>query len=272
MEYTGNIQKMRTELHDPVSYHLPVGEDRVDMNALLGKSLEIHYHGVINCIACGRKTKKSFNQGYCYPCMRSLAECDMCIMRPEQCHFSAGTCRDAEWAMQHCMQDHFVYVANSSGLKVGITRHSQVPTRWMDQGASQAMPIFKVKNRFISGLVEVALKKHMSDRTDWRRMLKGEAEPLMLPDLAEQAIDAAKKDIAKVQKEHGQDCVQRVIEDMLDIRYPVLHYPSKVSSFNLDKQAEIKGVLQGIKGQYLIFDSGVINMRKYAGYELTVRY
>lgn len=272
MEYSGNIRKMRTVLHDPVAYQLPVGEHLLDVNACLGRAMEIHHAGKIHCIACGRQTKKSFNQGYCYPCMQSLAECDMCIVRPELCHFAAGTCRDAPWALQHCMQDHVVYVANSSGLKVGITRHSQLPTRWMDQGATQALPIFQVNNRHLSGLVEMALKKYMSDRTDWRAMLKGESAPLALAELAKLAIQAAATDIEKIRAQYGEDSVKPVAADMLSIHYPVMQYPTKVTSFNLDKLPEIQGRLLGIKGQYLIFDTGVINMRKYAGYQLTLRF
>ncbi|MGD8525181.1 MAG: DUF2797 domain-containing protein, partial [Thioalkalispiraceae bacterium] len=160
MKYTGNINKMLTSLESPVEYQLPIGEQRVSMNKLLGSSISLRYEGEINCIACGRKTSKSFNQGYCYPCFKSLARCDTCIIKPELCHYFKGTCREPEWGEQHCMQDHFVYLANSSGIKVGITRGSQVPTRWMDQGASQALPIFRVKNRLISGQLEVILKNH----------------------------------------------------------------------------------------------------------------
>ena len=169
MKYSGNIQKMHTQLNDVVDYQLSVGDALVNMNSLIGHNINMQFDGLINCIACGRKTSKSFNQGYCYPCMRSLAQCDSCIVKPELCHFAAGTCREPEWGLQHCMRDHYVYLANSSGLKVGITRGTQIPTRWMDQGASQALPIFRVKDRLTSGLVEVILKAHVADKTSWQR-------------------------------------------------------------------------------------------------------
>ena len=177
MKYTGNIQKMQTQLNDTVQYHLPIGEQRVDMNALIGKQIQLQHSTEINCVACGRSIKKSFNQGFCYPCFQSLAQCDSCIIKPEKCHYHEGTCREPEWGEQHCLKDHYVYLANSSGLKVGITRGTQIPTRWMDQGATQALPIFKVQNRLTSGQVEVIFKNHVADKTSWQKMLKGVAEP-----------------------------------------------------------------------------------------------
>jgi len=271
MKLSGNIQKMQSQMGETVQYHLPVGEDLMDMNALLGKTVSIQHGGKIHCIHCGRETKKSFNQGYCYPCMISLAECDSCIVRPELCHLAAGTCRDAEWAAAHCLQDHFVYLANSSGVKVGITRHSQVPTRWIDQGAVEALPIFRVKDRYTSGLVEVALKRHVADKTDWRRMLKGDPEPRDLQQVAAELIKDNEKELAQIAKKQGKKSITPLSDSASTvINFPVLEYPKKVTSLNLDKLGEVSGTLQGIKGQYLIFDVGVINMRKYAGYLLSV--
>ena len=272
MQLSGDIQKMRSQLKKKsVQYHLPIGDQQLDMNAQLGKSITLSHSGKIHCIHCGRDTKKSFNQGYCYPCFISLAECDSCIVRPEQCHLAAGTCRDAEWAGAHCLQDHIVYLANSSGLKVGITRHSQVPTRWIDQGAAQALPIYRVKDRLTSGLVEVALKRHVADKTDWRRMLKGEPDAVDLRASAAELIKTNAKELKDIAKKQGKQSVVEIKDgDLVNIVYPVQQYPDKVTSLNLDKLGEVSGELRGIKGQYLILDIGVINMRKYAGYELTV--
>ena len=124
---TGDLRNLSVKLASPVEYALPVGEQLLPLNSSIGKTIKLEYNGAIHCIACGRKTSKSFNQGYCYPCMQSLPECDICIIKPEKCHYAEGTCRDNEWADDHCMQDHYVYLANSSGLKVGITRGSQIP-------------------------------------------------------------------------------------------------------------------------------------------------
>ena len=267
----GNIRKMKVQLADPVEYQLPVDDTLIDLNPHIGEKIRLDYQGEINCIACGRKTSKSYAQGYCYPCFISLAECDMCIVKPETCHFDAGTCRDAEWAQQHCMQPHFVYLANSSGIKVGITRGSQIPTRWIDQGAGQALPIFRVGTRYQSGLLEVAIKQHVSDRTDWRKMLKGDAESCDLAATRDELVQACSTRVEELQEQFGAANIEFLdSEPMVSIQYPVESYPEKVKSLNLDKTPLVEGVLRGIKGQYLILDTGVINIRKYSGYKLDV--
>ena len=269
MAKAGDLRKMQTELADQVLYFLPVGDESIPMNQFIGKSVSLNYVGEIHCIACGRKTNKSFNQGYCFPCMRSLAECDSCIVKPELCHFHKGTCRDEQWAQSHCMQDHVVYLANSSGVKVGITRHSQIPTRWMDQGATQALPIYRAKNRYMSGLLEVVLKNHVADKTDWRKMLKGEADGVDLEMRRDELLTACTDEIQAILAEYGGDALVPIIDTTVTrIEYPVLEYPAKVTSLSFDKTPNVGGRLQGIKGQYLIFDSGVINIRKFAGYSV----
>ncbi len=267
---SGQVRKMKVELGPPASYQLPLGDTLVEMNPLIGKEIKLTYSGEIHCINCDRKTNKSFSQGYCYPCFKSLAECDMCIMRPETCHYSEGTCRDEKWADGHCMQDHYVYIANSSGLKVGITRGDQLPTRWIDQGANQAVPMFRVKNRFHSGLLETTIKQYVSDRTDWRKMLKGGAESVDLKARANDIVNQAKSDLAELSIRQPDLEWQALDEPVVEIDYPVEQYPTKVSSFNFDKTPEVNGVLRGIKGQYLILDGGVINMRKFTGYTVAL--
>ena len=169
------------------------------------------------------------------------------------------------------MQPHYVYLANSSGIKVGITRGSQIPTRWIDQGASQALAIFKVANRYQSGLLEVAIKQHVSDRTDWRKMLKGNAEQRDLASMRDELAEVCGAQISELQARFGSENIEFLPDEaMVGIEYPVEHYPEKVKSLNLDKTPLVEGVLMGIKGQYLILDSGVINIRKYSGYKLDV--
>jgi len=263
---------MKTALADPVDYTMLLGDKKIPLNRYLGRELELEYSGVINCIHCGRKTAKSFNQGYCYPCFKRLAQCDSCIVSPEKCHYAAGTCREPEWGEQHCMIDHIVYLANTSGLKVGITRHSQVPTRWMDQGATQALPIFRVDTRLHSGLVEILFKNHIADKTNWQAMLKGDADDCDLELARVRLMAECAAGIEDLQGQFGLQAIS-VLEgqEQTVIRYPVLEYPARVKSLNLDKTPVIGGTLLGIKGQYLIFDSGVINMRKYGGYQLTAK-
>lgn len=249
---------MRTAPESPVRYELPVGDGRVALNELLGKPVRFRHTGRIFCVNCGALTRTSFSQGYCFKCMQTLAQCDMCIVKPELCHFHLGTCREPEWGEKHCMIEHTVYLANSSGLKVGITRSHQMRTRWMDQGAVQALPIARVKNRFDSGKVEIALSRHVADKTNWRAMLQGKGERIDLK---------AERD--KLFASWGADLPgERLQEEEFAFTYPVLAYPAKLTALNLDKQPEVAGELQGIKGQYLILNAGVINMRKYGGYEL----
>jgi hypothetical protein len=271
IQITGTLAKMRASLLDgAVQYRLPVGEEEVELNALIGKTLTLTHTGNIFCCSCGKKTKKSYSQGHCFVCMKKLASCDMCIMKPETCHFAEGTCREPQWGEDNCFVDHYVYLSNTSSIKVGITRHTQIPTRWIDQGATQGLPIAKVKNRLISGLVEIELAKLIADKTNWRTLLKGNNEPLALKEAALELLPQIEETIAKIQAEHGEDSVELLDENILDITFPVNEFPTKIVSHNFDKNPEVTGVLNGIKGQYLLFDTGVINIRKFGSYEVTV--
>ena len=269
---TGVIRKMVVEATEPVSYWLPMGEERLEVQPLLGSQISLEFTGQIYCIECGRKTNKSFNQGYCFPCLRSLAACDMCIVKPELCHYDQGTCREPAWGESHCMRPHVVYLANSSGLKVGITRASQVPTRWIDQGAVQALPLYEVDSRLQSGWLEVALKRYISDRTDWRAMLKGDPSQLDLLVKRDRLLGEASADLAQCQLKIGSASM-RLVEGAQEARfkYPVLVYPEKIKAHNFDKKARVEGCLQGVKGQYMILDTGVLNIRKFAGYEVDLQ-
>ena len=265
----GRIQKLQARLDSPVRYHLPIGEQRIGLNDFLEKKVRLEYSGQINCIHCGRSTSKSFNQGYCYPCFQSLAQCDSCIISPEKCHFSAGSCREPVWGEEFCMRDHIVYLANSSGIKVGITRASQIPTRWIDQGAVQALPILRVRSRQQSGFAEVMLKRHIGDRTNWRAMLKGDTEEIDLGLERDRLLEECREEIRDLQDQFGLHAISIINGvDEVRINYPVVNHPQAVASFNLDKNPLVEGTLLGIKGQYLILDTGVINIRKYTGYDI----
>ncbi len=268
----GSLSKMAVSLQAPVvqdSFRLD--DTQVPVNPLIGQRLRLEYLGAIHCSHCGKRTKTSFSQGYCYPCMTKLAQCDVCIMAPEKCHYDAGTCREPSWGEQFCMTDHVVYLANSSGIKVGITRATQLPTRWLDQGASQALPIVRVATRQQSGLVEDLLRSQVPDRTNWRALLKGDAEELDLVAIREQVFDACADGLRELQGRFGLQAVQPLADaEVVQMKYPVEAYPSKIVSFNLDKDPVVEGTLLGIKGQYLIFDTGVINIRKYTAYQLAV--
>lgn len=269
----GSLKKMHTRLNQdrskPVLYELPLGDQLIALNPLLGKSIKLVYSGKILCLHCNRPIKKSFNQGYCYPCFTTLAQCDMCIMKPETCHYEAGTCREPEWGKEFCFQPHVVYLANSSSIKVGITRQTQIPTRWIDQGAVQALPIFKVQSRYISGLIEIAIAKHVSDKTSWQQMLKSKAEPIDLIAKRDELIAVCEPELTEITQRFEQQAIEILADEpIVDIHFPVDNYPVKIKSFNLDKNPEVSGVLHGIKGQYLLLDTGVINIRKFTGYEV----
>jgi hypothetical protein len=260
---------MQVELNQQVQYFLPIDGHREPLNALLGKQISLEYLGDIHCINCGRRSKKSFSQGYCYPCFTKLPQCDTCIMSPEKCHYEQGTCRDPSWGEEFCFTDHYVYLANSSGVKVGITRGSQIPTRWIDQGATQAMPIFRVKSRYQAGLIEDCLREHVADRTHWQKMLKGNSDAVDLEEIRDSIIAQSEKGISAIEQKFGLLAIQRLYHQrIVDINFPVLEFPEKVKSLNFDKQPTVEGVLQGIKGQYLILDTGVINIRKFTAYNV----
>jgi len=277
----GAVEKLTAQLdsNNLVQYQLPlaaIGEggkqQSIDLNSLIGQKLTLNFHNKIACKKCGKTTKKSYSQGFCYPCMAKLAQCDMCIMKPETCHHHLGTCREPQWGEQHCMVNHFVYLSNTSALKVGITRHTQIPTRWIDQGATQALPIFKVSTRLQSGLVETALAEFIGDKTNWRAMLKGSNEAIDLKAQAKILVPQIEQRLDEISLKFGCGAVQLLDENVVEINYPVSQYLTKISSFNFDKTPIVSGILLGIKGQYLIFEQGVINMRKFSSYQINVEY
>ena len=263
MQYEGNILKMKTELANPVQYSLPVGENLINMNELIGREIKMTFSGQINCISCGKKTKTSFNQGFCYNCLQTAPEASESIIRPELSKAHFGIARDIEWAEKHDLIDHFVYLAVSSEVKVGVTRNHQIPTRWIDQGASYAIKLASTPNRHIAGVIEVFLKKHYTDKTNWRAMLKNEI--IQNIDLIQE-----KQNITNLLPDELKKYVEPENE-ITSIEYPVEQFPTKIKSVGFDKLPEIKGILSGIKGQYLIFnDNRVLNIRKHNGYFLQV--
>lgn len=278
---SGLLDKMSTQLIDgKVEYSFTVfeplpekvpgtfSERHFKLNDVIGKPIKLSFLDSIECAQCFKKTKKSYGGGYCYPCSMKLAACDMCILKPETCHFAKGTCREPEWGEKNCNVDHIVYLANSSGLKVGITRASQVPTRFMDQGAIQALPIFRVQTRFHSGLVETLLSEELNDKTDWRKMLKGERVDIDLEEKRDEVFEMFADDLDQLEEKIGGHFEFLENEEVIDIEYPVLQYPEKVTSLSFEKTPVIEGILKGIKGQYLILDIGVINLRNHTSYRV----
>lgn len=255
---SGNLSKMNVALNETIQYSLNLS-DNVDMNALVGQEVSLKWNGIINCVACKKVTKKSFGQGFCYTCFVNSPMASPCILRPELCRAHLGEGRDIEWEEKHHNQPHVVYLAKSSAVKVGITRADQIPTRWIDQGASAAIRLAETPNRFEAGRVEVALKEFFTDKTNWRKMLQNEID---------EEIDLEEEKWA-LEEHLPSDILDLFSEndEIVELNYPVIEYPTKVKSRSFDKTQEVTGLLKGIKGQYLIFDNGeVLNIRKHTGY------
>lgn len=261
MECEGNVLKMRSELADPVRYTLPLGENEIQMNGLLGKQVRFGFTGQINCISCGKQTRTSFGLGFCYNCMQTAPEASESVLRPELSKAHLGIARDMAWAEKHDLISHFVYLALSSELKVGVTRHHQIPTRWIDQGASAAIIVAETPNRHIAGIIEVWLKNFYTDKTNWRAMLQDKiADNISLKEEKLKVKSLLPSELKKYFLESGEET---------SINYPVIRYPEKIKSLSFDNQPEISGILTGIKGQYLIFENNsVLNIRKHNGYYL----
>ncbi len=262
MTYEGVLTKMQTESSNPIQYYLVFEKSFLSLNQLLGKSMEINFMGY-QCLNCGKK-KKIFRQGFCYDCFMSAASAGDWIMKPElsTAHLDIED-RNLEYEKKVQLQPHIVYLALSSEVKVGVTRGTQVPTRWIDQGAVQAIPIVEVPNRYLAGITEVALKNHYSDKTNWQKMLKND---LPIVDLLKE-----KASLKYLIPKEVQEYFHIEKEDLYELHYPVLSYPTKVNSLNLDKSPNFTGKLMGIKGQYLIFEDGtVFNVRTFEGYVVKI--
>lgn len=272
---SGQLEKMRVTvsgvIENPVQYFFRTQQGEFPLNDLLGRRIRLEYNGEIRCLHCQRLTRKSFNQGYCYPCFQSLARCDRCIVSPELCHFAQGTCREPAWGEQHCMTPHVVYLANSSGLKVGITRGTQIPTRWIDQGAIQALPILQTGSRYLAGLVEVLFKSAVADKTNWRAMLKHEVPLLDLHAERDELLQRFASGLDQLRAEHPDTALSVLTDaDVMTFDYPGLSWPTKVNSYNLDATPVIEDELLALKGQYLIMKSGCLNLRKYSAYDVSL--
>ncbi len=268
---SGNIKKMRVENDAPAQYSFRASDKETPLNALIGEKLAIRFDGVINCTNCGRETKKSYSQGHCFPCSQRLASCDLCVLQPVRCHFHKGTCREPQWGEENCMQPHRVYFSVTSGVKVGITRVGQIPTRWLDQGATQAIEVACANTRRAAGLLEARMSKEFADRTDWRAMLRGDAEPVDLVALRQRVHEECEELRVDASDQHEADRLDWVTDtDPQTLSFPVTQYPKKIKSINLMKIPEYEDVLMGIKGQYLIFENAVMNVRSHTGFHVTL--
>lgn len=258
--HTGVLSKLVSVKGRTVSYSLQLGE-QLALNEVLGRNLSINWTGRIYCRSCGKVTKKSIGEGFCYPCFSVVPEASECILRPELCRAHLGEGRNFEWERSHHNVPHIVYLAASDTVKVGVTRSSQVPTRWIDQGASSAIILAETPNRFEAGVLEVALKSFYTDKTNWQRMLKNEVDSTI--DLVEEKWGLFDQLPMDLRQYFSED------DEVTALVYPVLNYPDRVASVNFEKEAALSGILHGIRGQYLIFGGGkVFNVRRHTGYEV----
>ncbi|MGE5673220.1 MAG: DUF2797 domain-containing protein [Mycobacterium leprae] len=256
--YTGILRSHSSHPgEDVVQYHLQLDDEQIALNPFIGGYLRVAFEGEKRCIYCGRKSNKLFNGGYCYPCFQTLARNDICMVKPNLCHYE--TCREPEWGDQHCMIPTYVYLAKSSDIKVGITRN--LPGRWLNQGAVEAIPIAVLPTRKMAGELELFLMQHLPDKTNWRKMLKGEVVDASLLEVRERVLGL----IPDEYRSHilTEEVVRR-------FHYPVSAVPDKIASHDLDK-GPAEGTLLGLKGNYLIFDSGVLNLPKFTGYRISLQ-
>ena len=262
MQYEGVLTKMQTELGSPIQYYLVFENSFLNMNQLLGKDLEINFMGFC-CLNCGKK-KKIYRMGFCYDCFYSSPSAGDWIMRPELSTAHLGIAdRDLAFEQKVQLQPHIVYLAASSDMKVGVTRKTQVPTRWIDQGASFAMPLVEVPNRYLAGITEVALKNHFSDKINWKKML--------VNDIATIDLTERRNETKSLLPDEVMPYFETTPEKLYTLEYPVLEYPKKISSLNLSTTPTYSGKLKGIKGQYLIFQDGtVFNVRSYEGFVVQI--
>lgn len=254
--YQGVLTKMETEFANPIQYYLVFESDFINLNQLLDRSLTIEFIKY-QCLNCGRD-RPIYRQGYCQSCFFEIPQAADWVIRPElsKAHLDEED-RDLEFEKRVQLKPHVVYLANSSSIKVGVTRKTQIPTRWIDQGAHEAIEIVEVPNRYLAGITEVALKDHLSDKTNWRSMLKN--------DIKDEDLVEWRNNLKQYIPEEALDYYIENNKET-NIEFPVTAYPKNPKSLNIIKQFKYTGVLKGIKGQYLMFeDNAVFNIRSNEG-------
>lgn len=257
MKLQGQLLKMHSENGKPIQYYLSFSGDLLNMNQLFGKKISIKHIGY-QCVNCGSE-EKIYRMGFCKKCFFESPYASETIIRPELSTAHLGIAeRDLETEQKIQLQPHIVYLAYTGDVKVGVTRESQIPTRWIDQGATFALPIAKTENRYQAGMIEVALKEHLSDKTNYKKMLQDNYEDrLDLADFREKVKEYFPADFQNFYRD-GSEVIK------LDFPY---QKPEKINVFTLDKNPEFEGILNGIKGQYLSFEGGnFINIRGHEGY------
>jgi len=243
----------------PVIYRLD--RDGESLARWLGRRVRLQATGRIVCVGCGVLTRKSYAQGHCFRCFKTLARCDLCVMAPQRCHYQAGTCREPTWGEEFCMQSHWVYLSNVTGLKVGITRQGLERGRWVDQGAVQGRLLARTRSRHAAGLLEADIAQQVSDRGQWRQMVATQPPRIDL--------QGAAQELTEKYRQNHPDAQFLAVSDTHQIVYPVLRLPP-AQRLNFRGVNTHEGVLCGIKGQFLLFEHGVFNIREHSGYEVEI--
>ncbi len=273
MQWEGNLRKLgtseRPDEYGQVNYALQ-GANVINelpeepINDWVGKRMIIEYNGQINCRVTGQLLRKSYGEGMSYQTWMEHPSAVPSVLRPELSRIHEGIAlRDFDWEQKHHNQPHFLYISHTGDFKVGVTRTTNCPFRWHDQGAVSAIAIALTPYRQLAGEMEVALKEILSDKTNYRKMLLDvQPKTVALDDLKEECFEH----LGAVYESFFID------ESPQEFKYPVMTYPSKVTSLKLDKTPRIEGMLQGIKGQYLMFDGGrVLNLRRHSGYWVRIQ-
>ena len=262
----GALKKLEFDVTEPVAYRLCVGEDTVALNDHVGLGIRIRHTGLISCANCSAVTKKSYGGGYCYPCFKSLARCDLCFVSPARCHFHLGTCREPDFGETICMTGHCVYLANSCGLKVGLTRGDVPAHRWIEQGAMQGIALAQAATRRQAGLLEDVIAKHVADKTDWRGLVTGATRPIELALHGERIRTLVAEEFDRL------DGVAWLPPAEQSFSYPVDRYPRRAMRLRLRDDGEVVGRLLGIIGSFLLFEHGAFNIAEHNAYHVEVEF
>tara|TARA_Y100001954_G_C15812245_1_gene605749 strand:- start:670 stop:1464 length:795 start_codon:yes stop_codon:yes gene_type:complete len=263
--YQGLItQKMQVKYANPVQYNLCIGDQKVLLNDLINKSIFLEWQGRVVCI-CGKESNQFYRQNFCYQCFWNAPQAAPSIFKPELCTADLGIeDRDLDWEKKFQLAPHLVYLSNTSGIKVGVTRKTNEINRWIDQGAMQAIVVAEVPNRRLAGLIEVDLKNQFADKTNWRKMLSSPSEKLNLVECKNRCVNYISDQFTQYVTDSNK---------VTEIFYPVTSYPDKIKSMRFEKQQNISGKLVGIKGQYMIFENDtVFNVRAHERYLITFSF
>ena len=259
--FNGVLKKMITENDGEVKYYLGMENDFIFFNSLFDKNITIEFDGY-SCLNCD-SSDEIYRQGNCKKCFFELPSTAEWIIRPElsKAHLDLED-RDLEYEKQVQLQPHVLYLAYTSGVKVGVTRKSQVPTRWIDQGAIKAIEIIEVPNRYLAGISEIKLKEKYNDKTNWREMLKTNRTDIDLEYEKSECLRFLPNEVLKYISAES---------NTTEIKYPLFKSPEKPKSLNLVKTKKYTGKIIGIKGQYLIFeDDTVFNIRSNEGVKVSI--